>query len=124
VPLANRVFRLINRFGTLEPITVTRESEAVYSRVDGSVTNPNPDTFDTKTVRHDFEIQQVDGVTVQRGDQMLLIPGLLDGGSVLPFEPRAGDKVELDGKTWTVMSVKLLPFKSDLIALDLHVRAS
>jgi hypothetical protein len=125
MPLANRVLRLVNRFGTLSPVKIVRQAEATYNRTDGSVSNPDPDTFETKAVKHGFEIQQVDGVTVQRGDQLFLIPALLDSTEPIPFTPRAGDLLLDDaGAKWMVMSLRPLPFKSDLIALDIHVRAS
>lgn len=105
--------------------TLTQKSEGAYDRTTGAVTQTSPATFATKIVRHGLDFgrgaffDQVEGVTIQKGDEAMLL-----AASNATFEPRPGDQVDVQGVTWIIMRAKRVVYRDDVVSYDLHVRTT
>lgn len=110
--------RLYGRRG--EPVVVFRKG-GVFDPTTSKVTGTTgAQTFRTQGVRLNFRHDQVDGVTIQRTDELVKFSAL-----DATFDARAGDIVQT-GSTdrWIVQNVRRKRRDGVVIAYELHIRAS
>jgi hypothetical protein len=105
-----------------------RGKAAIVRRIEGGTFDPlastvsgqSQRTVETKGQCSSFELDEIDGVEVQRDDLRFLVP-VLDFEVENGFEPRAGDEVEFiqTKKLYRVKGVRT--FNND-VAYRLHLR--
>lgn len=77
--------------GSRDPLNVT------------SGTNPTVVEYSCRGVLEDYDDRQIDGELILRGDRKVLLLGKSIGGGAV--EPKPGDQVTIEGRTFSVIGV-------------------
>lgn len=109
--------KLIDKFG--QTLIICRVTDA--ARVDpadpGILGTPTITDFTVTGVFVGFELQQINGTTIQRGDQLVLV-----AAKNLTIEPTSKDTIVRDGEKWEIVSVEKVDPNGEKILFKLQVR--
>lgn len=116
--MGNRLFRndiagKINRAMAKLMLPATLVKSVPGTRTAGSLTggtNPTATSYACRGFIDSYTDGQVDGTVVRSGDRMVSLFGdSIERGAVVP---EAGDRIEIEGSTFTVVGVKRDPDKA------------
>ena len=105
-------YRALN--GVLQPGMWVQRGEGVYDPETGEVVQPEPVRVPVSVLVSSYPREEVDGVRILATDKRLCVYQALptDTPAMTPqvplgltLEPSVQDDIELDGKTWHVLSV-------------------
>jgi hypothetical protein len=95
--------RLIDKYG--KTVTYTHAVDGVYDPATGSAA-PTETTYTIKAVVEDYTLRQAgagfQSGLIRDGDKQITIPA-----QGITFTPLAGDKVTVDGITYTALNIKV-----------------
>lgn len=94
--------RLINNFGA--QLTFSREASGTYDPATGSISSTSQ-TYTADVVWTDFNKDEIDGTTVQRGDARLLVAGTVE----------IDDRVTKDGVEYRIIDTSPIKPANTLI---------
>ncbi len=109
--LRNTASRIIRDKGT--SVTASRET-GEYDPVDGEYVT-STQNFSAHAVLLDYRLSDFDGQAIVQGDRRLLI-------EANTWEPKASDKVTLDGDTWTIVEASPLKPATTTVLYQAQVR--
>lgn len=109
--LANKATQLITSFG--RQLTFTRVTNSSYDPATGKTANTET-TYSKFSCVFDYNEQDRADGTVLQGDKRLLAE---------PYTYEVGDKVDVDGKLYEVLSVKFSMPADVILSVTMQIRA-
>lgn len=115
--LASTVSELIEEFGARA--ILNRTIDADYNATSSEVESSDRASAG-RAVRVEYELKDIDGEMIRRGDVRLYVSVATETGAEMP-EPQNGDRITFDGTIWRVIACS--PIKSATVAVAYDVQA-
>jgi hypothetical protein len=109
---------LIDEHG--KPLTLTVKGSPTYDPDTGTVTGSETD-YTVQVYFYNYNLSDIDGVNVQRGDRRAVLPLVDTLGSIIP-EPESGDEISGEGDKVSIVSVAKIMSGMNPVCYMLQVR--
>lgn len=109
---------LIDEHG--QPLTFTVKGNPTYDPDTGTVTSSDTD-YTVTIYLHNYNLADIDGQNVLRGDRMALFPTQDTSGDTIP-EPEPGDEITGEGDKVSIVSVSTILSGGNTICYQCQVR--
>ena len=105
------------------PMRLTRTVPGTRDPATGTTSPPTVTNYDGSGLRTQYDLKDVDGSQVLRTDVRMLVNPVLVNGASMP-EAKPGDKLQFDGKVYTVINCTPLNYAGVVCGFVVQGRAA